>query len=99
MKMVSIYTTYNSMLSVCIYPCLEHNVLFECCDCEPVAVTMAHPRIWPFSPQHPRLACTFDLMDWVEALLLECHVALKDLCGALLFKCPILYEKVREFIN
>ena len=74
------------------YSGLEHNVLLHCCDCEHVTVTMVRARIWPASPQYPRLAFT---MDWVEALLLECHVAVKDFCGALLFKCSsYLFEKV-----
>jgi len=42
----------------------------------------------------PRLAFSFDLLDWVEALLLECQVAVKEFCGALFFKCPYIIQKV-----
>ena len=42
-------------------------------------------HLWSSSPQRPNIAFTFDLLDWTEALLLECQVALKDLCKALLF--------------
>lgn len=77
---------------------VEHKVVFHCCECEPVAVAMARARIWPATPQYPRLAFTFDLLDLVEALLLECHVAVKDFCGALFFKGPFVMEKV-EFLK
>lgn len=66
-----------------------------CCDCEPVPVTMTRVGIWPASPQFPQMAFTFGLLDWVEALTLECQVALKDLCAALYFKCPYIIKKVR----
>ena len=50
--------------------------------------------IWPASPHCPQLAFTFSLMDWVEALMMECQVALKDFCAALYFKCPYVVKKV-----
>ena len=73
---------------------LEHQVLLHCCDCEPVTVTMVRARMWPASPQYPRLAFSFEMMDWVEAILLECQVAVKEFCGALYFKCPNVIGKV-----
>ena len=65
-----------------------------CCPCEPVVATMVHARLWPAAPQRPHLAFTFELLDWAEALLLECQVPLKDLCKAVYFKCPHLVVKV-----
>ena len=73
----------------------EHNIVFMCCQCETLPVTMVRAHIWPAFPQHPKLAFTFEFLDWAEALLLECQVALKDLCKALYFKCPHLVRKVR----
>lgn len=64
------------------------------CACEPMVVTLVRARLWPSSPCQPKLAFTFELFDWAEALLLECHVALKDLCKAFQFKCPHLVTKV-----
>ena len=72
----------------------EHNVSFAFCQCEPLTVTMVRARLWPSSPQRPNVAFTFDFLDWAEALLLECQVALKDLCKALFFRCPYLVWKV-----
>ena len=45
-------------------------------------------------PQRPQIAFTFDMLDWAEALLLECQVAVKDLCKALCFRSPHLVVKV-----
>ena len=36
------------------------------------------------SSQLPHLVFTFELMDWLEALMLECHVTLLLLLGFLL---------------
>ena len=72
----------------------EHNMKFMHCQCEPLVVTMVRARLWPATAQHPRLAFAFELLDWAEALLLECQVALKDLCKALSFFCPQLTGKV-----
>lgn len=72
----------------------EHTVKFASCACEPLVVTMIRARIWPSSPQRPHLAFTFDLLDWAEALLLECQVPVEDFCKALQFKCRRLLVKV-----
>ena len=55
---------------------------------------MVRAQLWPAAPKRPQIAFTFELMDWVEALLLECQVSLKDFCKALCFKCPHLVNKV-----
>ena len=72
---------------------VEHKVMFCCCQCEPTSVTMVRAQIWPASPCFPQLAFTFDLLDLAEALL-ECQVALSDLCKALYLKCSHLVKKV-----
>ena len=41
----------------------EHNISFMVCA-----------RLWPATPQYPRLAFCFELLDWAKALLLECQV-------------------------
>ncbi|CAI8006843.1 hypothetical protein GBAR_LOCUS4927 [Geodia barretti] len=69
--------------------------MFSCCDCEPTALTMVRARLWPASPRLPKLAFTFELLEWAEALLLECQVALGDFCKALHFKSPHLTNKER----
>ena len=91
---VCVFITSNSLCSG-----VEHNILLVCCQCEPTPLTMVRARLWPASPQHPRLAFSFDLLNWAEALLLECQVAVKDLCKALYFKCPHLVFKVSVQIH
>ena len=61
----------------------EHDIIFACCECEATAVTMVRARLWPASPRFPKLAFTFEVLEWAEALLLECQVPLGDFCKAL----------------
>ena len=77
-----------------IFAGTEHKIEFAYCQCEPLVVTLVHARLWPASPQRPQIAFTFDMLDWAEALLLECQVAMKDLCKALRFRSPHLVIKV-----
>lgn len=67
---------------------MEVTLQIICCDCEPLAVTLARGQLWPASPSHPQYAFSFGLLDLAEALLLECQVALKDLCQAIYFRSP-----------
>lgn len=55
---------------------------------------MVRARLWPATAKDPRVAFTFELLDWAEALLYECQVAMKDLLAALQFKCAHLVVKV-----
>ncbi len=55
---------------------------------------MVRARIWPGSPSNPHLAFTFDLMEWADALLLECQVAVSDFCAAITYKCSCSNIKV-----
>ena len=93
-----IYITMKSCTILIVFFLLgnEHNVRFTSCKCEPLVVTMVRARLWPASPQNPHYAFTFELLDWAEALLLECQVALKDFCQALYFRCQHLTIKVHN---
>ena len=94
-SMIHVLLMCSLELSV-IITCLgmEHNIQFMHCDCEPLPLTMVRANLWPGTPQHPRYAFTFNLLDWAEALLLESHVALKDFCNSLYFRCPYPVTKV-----
>ena len=61
----------------------EHQVKFVTCSCEPLAITMVRAHLWPATPQNARIAFSFRFLDLTEAMLLECQVALKDLCKAI----------------
>ena len=71
---------------------MEHTISVSSCQCEQLALTLIWARLWPATVQNPRLAFTFNLLDWAEALIYECQVALKDLWGALQYKVPNLKE-------
>ena len=78
---------------------IEHQVSFIHCDCESLALSLIRAQLWPATPQHPRLAFTFSSLDWAEALLLECHVALKHFCSALYFYSPYVIAKAGHIIS
>ena len=59
---------------------------------------MVQARLWPASAHQARLAFSFDLLDWAEALLLECQVSVHDFYKALYFKCPHLVFKVSNHV-
>ena len=65
---------------------------FATCACEPLVVAMVRARIWRSSPQHPHIAFTFDLLDWAEALLLECQVSVEHFCKSY----PVLMPPFNE---
>ena len=89
MRMVSTcIATVNQFLILFVFTGTEHDITFMYCQCEPLVITIVRAQLWPATAQRPHLAFTFGLLDWAEALLLECHVALKDLCKTLCFRCP-----------
>ena len=69
---------------------VEHEVKFVYCDCEALSVTLAQAGLWPATPNNPQVAFTFELLNLMEALMLECQVSLKDFCEAMKFLCPFL---------
>jgi len=79
-----------------VFPGFEHEVKFMCCTCEPVPVALARARLWPATPKNPHLAFTFDLLNLVEAFMLECQVSLKDFCQALDVLCPFIGKHRRD---
>ena len=48
---------------------------------------------WPTSPSRPVLAFSFLFLDWLEALLLECQLAVNDYCDAVEF---LLKDKMKS---
>ena len=78
---------------------IEHKVNFIFCGCEPLPITMARAQLWPATPRNPRYAFSFALLDWAEALMLECQVALKDFCASLKLRCPISIPRVCYYLT
>ncbi|XP_053401436.1 uncharacterized protein LOC123527517 [Mercenaria mercenaria] len=65
----------------------QHNRTVEFCKCEREAVTLVRYRLWPASTKFPRVAIHFDLLCWLNALLLESHVSVKSFCEAVKVSC------------
>ena len=55
------------------------------CPCESDVVKLIKLNYWPATPTRPSIAFSFSLLDWLEALLLECQVALHDATEAIAF--------------
>ena len=94
--------TINGVYRYDLFDCvsgIERMVTIVSCDGEPFPVSLVRARLWPASPSFPKYAFTFRLLDWAEALLLECHVSLKDFCSALYFSFPYMVEKVKIGTN
>ncbi|KAL3864448.1 hypothetical protein ACJMK2_006132 [Sinanodonta woodiana] len=60
----------------------QHKRVMELCGCESAAVTMIRSYLWPSSPKNPILGFHIGLLEWMTALLLECHVSTKGFCEA-----------------
>lgn len=53
------------------------------CSCESEVETLIRAHLFPATPKQPQLAFTFHLMDWLEALMLECQVSAQDFVFAI----------------
>ena len=94
LRNICFFTALMSMVLVWLFDALsiksgvEHKVQFSYCTCEPLIKTLCRAQLWPATPCNPHYVFSFALLDWAEALLLECQVALKDFCSALNFLFP-----------
>lgn len=48
------------------------------------SVTLVRYRLWPSSPEAPRIAFDFKLMELAVGLQLEGHLSLKAFCDAII---------------
>jgi len=62
---------------------IQCDVSFERCPCTSEAQTLLQAGFFPASATKPRLAFALELLDLLEALLLECQVAVSDFVSAL----------------
>lgn len=60
-----------------------HSVCVTFCGCESEVETLMRSRLFAATPKQPKLAFTFDLLDWFEALILECQVPAQDFVAAI----------------
>ena len=64
---------------------MYHSLSVMFCSCETEVETLLRARLFPATPKLPQLVFTFEFMDWLEALMLECHVSTYDFVGAVGF--------------
>ena len=64
------------------------------------SLTLIQLHYWPSSPTRPSTAFSFQLLDWVEALFLECQVSMQDFAAAFEFfiKSNVL-DQVSEMLT
>ena len=56
------------------------------CACEPEAVTLACFRMWPSTPSRPTLVFHYDLLLWMEGIILEGCIGVDAFCRALQYR-------------
>lgn len=71
------------VMFVGLYAGFQHQVLGTFCKCEPEAVTLVRYNMWPATPKNPTLAIHRDLMEWLQALLLEGCIGVDAFCRAI----------------
>lgn len=62
----------------------QYRVDLQFCKCEMESVTLVRYRLWPSSPEAPRIAFDFELMELAVGLQLEVHLSLKAFCDAII---------------
>ena len=70
---------------ILVYIGIQRDVSFERCTCTSEAQTLLQAGFFPATPSRPRLAFALELLDLLEALLLECQVAVQDFVSALYY--------------
>lgn len=90
-------------LYVCMHACNLMHIGAPCslniqfCKCQPDALRLIELGYWPATPSHPGLAFTQSFMDWMEALLLECQVAVQDFTSAIEMLVKEKFAKVSTY--
>lgn len=79
---------------------IHRKVKFQFCACYNDTSTLIKLGFFPATPKRPEVAFQFQLLDLLEALLLECQVAIKDFTNALecLTKCPLLVGDLYSYL-
>ena len=67
----------------CCHAGIPKKIQFDFCSCEEDALQLIKFGYWPATPSRPTTAFSFYLMDWLEALMLECQVSVHDFSQAI----------------
>ena len=58
----------------------QHRLKVQLCMCEAEAITFLRFNLWPATPVRPSLVFEVELLEWLEALLLECCISVQGFC-------------------
>ena len=62
-----------------IYIGIPRSINFQFCSCESDCIKLIRVHYWPATSTKPQIVFDFHFLDWLEALLLECQVAVQDM--------------------
>ena len=62
---------------------LQHDEVIRFCKCEDEGTTLVRFGLWPSSPQQPRIAFQFSMLEMQRILQMEAHVPLHAFCKVL----------------
>jgi len=79
-----------------LYTGVPRKIDFPFCPCEENAVTLIKCQYWPGTSLNPKIAFSFELLDMLQALLLECQVAMQDFTQAMAY---IIKAKIFDVCN
>ena len=68
---------------LCAVSEIPRSMNIEFCKCQLDAHQLMELGYWPATLSRPVVAFSMSLMDWMEATLLECQVAVQDFTSAL----------------
>ena len=75
---------------------VQHSITFTFCQCFDEIGTLIQFELFPGTPKPPTVAFSFQLLDYLEALLLECQVAVSDFTAALKIMSASPIMKVQQ---
>ena len=70
----------------------QYHIAVSFCDCHSKLERLIQLRLWPATPISPELVFTFDLMEHVRILILECQVSLHNIAH-MLHMISIIHQK------
>ena len=76
---------YSYIYGLDLYTGVPRQIEFPFCPCEEKAITLIRCQYWPGTPHNPHIAFSFNLMNMLKALLLQCQVAVQDFTQAMTY--------------
>ena len=78
---------------------IPRKISFPFCTCESDCIKLIRLHYWPATSSKPLDAFRFHFLDWLEALLLECQVAVQDMTQAISYLIKDKIGQVYDDLN